>query len=297
MIGQSVFAILNAGGLPSASYNWTVSGGNPFDNYAAFNDHATYSPLFSTQPSTNQSVYCYFAKPEKATFTCQGNVMGFPVTATRDVLLEKPSAELSVEIGSVVDFGDPNDPSGILLAFPGRTDKGISWTGNILTPIGFCLYEDVGQWNWTQLAVPGRQEVQNGQVKKMMLDSTYPSTPIYGVECLDNSYPYAGEWYPADGTDNGSSDSPGQPFSSDASITEFDVMDVFHDYLMYQPPGSDSVVVPLKKVTWFWQGKGTQTGGIWSTSNKNAQWGFDGDFPDHPLWTIQLLNDLTSFGP
>ena len=309
MIGQSVYAALNKGNLPDLptdTYSWSVAGGKPFDNYAAFTDHATYFPLFSTQPNTGFSMACYFAKPDIATFTCQANLMGLPITLTKDVILEKPSAELSVQIGSVVDDGNASNPSGITLALPGYVGTvGIKWTGNILTPSGFDGYEDVGQWNWTQLVISKRQQIINGQVQQVALDNTDPATSIFGVQCLDNFYPYADTdgWYPADGTDNGNSDAPNAPFTSDASVTQIDTLDSFHDYLMYLPPHnnvvppSDSVVVPLKETSWFWQGQGLQAGGIWTTSNKNAQWGFDGDFPDHPVWTFPLINDEVVFAP
>ena len=53
---------------------------------------------------------------------------------------------------------------------------------------------------------------------------------------------------------------------------------------MYLPPGSDSVVVPLKRVDWFWQFDAIQSGGTWTLSGADAQWSFGEDFPDHPEW-------------
>ena len=300
MIGQWVYAALDKGNLPNLStdsYSWSVSGGKAFDNYAAFNDHAQYLPLFSTQSSTASYMSCYFAKPEKATFTCQANVMGLPVTVTRDVLLDKPSVELAIQMGTVDDLPDSPNPSYVELRrlykneiLPDSDAAGIEWTGNVLTPIVYNGYEDVGQWNWTQLVTSMRQ-VQAGAVwEKIAVGAWGNYKSVYGVQGLDGTYPYA-YWYPADGTDNGNADSPNQLLDSTYNVVS--VNDSFQDYLMYLPPGSNSVVVPLKETDWFWQAHATNSAGVWATSNKNAQWGFGNDFPDHPVWTWAMPTNPT----
>jgi hypothetical protein len=301
MIGQSVAASINKGGLPdfpTDTYSWNVDGGNPFDYYYASDSNGTYYPLFSLQDNADSSMSCYFAMYGTATLTCTMNLAGQSIVLTRSVSPQKPSATLAVEIGSV-----HIDSTQMLLTnvLYDSGYVGITWTGNIETPSAFDSGSDVGQWNWTQLTIPGRQEIVGGVTKKVALSSTSPVTPVYGVECLDNSYPYGAynggistAIYDADGNPYSNIDSPGANFDSAAS--EMNNEDSFYDYLMYQPPGS-SVVVPLKAVDWYWKGNATQSGGVWSTSNESAEWSFGDDFPDHPVWTLLLGNDWTDFAP
>lgn len=325
LIGQQVYATLNKGGLPdfpTDTYNWSVDGGKPFDNYSANVGSAHYYPLFSTQPNTGQSVLCYFAKPDPSvTFTCNANLAGQSITVTKQIRTEKPSSEVAVEIGSVQDEGDLSNPYGMILTGlslpnnPGIHDIGIRWTNNVLTPIVFSTPApnildptavDPGQWNWTQLTIPGRQIIDGGVTEQIALMNTTPPTKIYGLECLDNVYPYSTSvgqpfgsdgWYPADNSPNGDSDAPEQTFPFSASVTEVNVLDSFRDYLMYLPPGGNSVVVPLKRVKWFWKGNGSQSDNVWSTSGEDAQWSFDGDFPDHPEWNFAYVNNSSNFVP
>lgn len=287
MIGQGVSASLNKSGLPdfqTDTYNWSVSGGNPFDNYVASNSSASYYPLFSIHLNGGPSMSCYFAKPDTATFTCQANLAGQSVTVTRDIILEKPSAELSVDIGNVESKGSYVQLIRNEAGAGGGNAVGIQWTGQVLTPSGFSDGNgDLGQWNWTQLITQQRKRLYLGSWEFMKSHTVTPPD-TYGLEFLDGEYPYGSFWYPADDTPNGNADSPLESLPNDPDYTEVNAHDSFRDYFMYLPPGSDSVVVPLKRVNWYWQFDATQSGGTWSLSGVDAQWSFDGDFPDHPVW-------------
>lgn len=214
--------------------------------------------------------------------------------------VRKPSVSLSVQIGSVNDaYGAAGDVDGIQLGgvTVGSVTTGILWTGNVLTPIGFTGGDDdYGQWNWTQLDTDFHKRLKGGVWETSVLNNTQPPTSISGITCLDNSYPY-NLWYAANGTDQNEGDSPSEALDNDTSIMEIDVLDSFQDYMMYLPPGEDSAVVPLKRIKWFWQAKCVQSGGLWATSYKDAQWSFDGDFPDHPVWNIDLLNNALGYAP
>jgi hypothetical protein len=56
--------------------------------------------------------------------------------------------------------------------------------------------------------------------------------------------------------------------------------------MMYRPPGTGSVFVPLKKIKWSWYGKAQKTGGTWNmVLPSDSGWQFDGDYPIFPVWT------------
>ena len=301
MIGQNVAASVNKHGLPdfpSDTYSWSVDGGNPFDYYYTYTSNGTYYPLFSLQDNSDSSMSCYFAEYGTATFTCTMNLAGQSIVLTRGVSTQKPSATLAVEIGTVhIDLAQ------MLLTnvADGSGYVGIKWTGNIETPSAFDSGSDVGEWNWTQLVTPGRQEVVGGLTAQVALNDTSPVTPVYGVECLDNSYPYGAlnggistAIYNADGNPYSNHDSPSQNFVGAASVMNNE--DSFRSYLMYQPPAS-AIVVPLKAVEWYWKGNAAQSGGVWSLSDTDAAWSFGDDFPDAPEWSILLRNDSIVYVP
>ena len=56
--------------------------------------------------------------------------------------------------------------------------------------------------------------------------------------------------------------------------------------MMYRPPGDGSVFVPVKKISWHWQGNASLVGSTWSLGSTDAGYAFDGgDYPPFPIWT------------
>ena len=217
---------------------------------------------------------------------------GLDVTGSQTFTIEKPSAQLDIYMGTVTDLPTSTNPNAVALQQiytdpPTGNAYGISWYGTITTPAKYASSGDYGSWNWTQLITAQRQEKNNGVYWQFAVNTTNPATVINGWSVLDGTYPYDNSWYAADGTRTGSADSPSQPLDSSTAIREYDVSDSFDDYLMYQPPGSGSLPVPLKLTDWYWEFQALKDDSeAWSTSGKNAQWGFVSDFPAFPTWTF-----------
>jgi len=310
LIGQQFGASLNSGSLTQTSWNWTVSGGSPFKNSVASDASAVYTPLGS---ETGSTLTCYFAKPGTATVNCAAHLAlpagsvpagGLDVTVTQTITVEKPSALLDVAIGTVTDLPSSTNPTDVQLQQvyrypPDGYAYGITWRGTITTPSAYVTSGAYGSWNWTQLMTASRQEKNNGVYWQFAVNTTTPPTRINNTQVLDGMYPYWNEWYPSDGTRTGNSDSPAQPLDPSNAIREYDVSDSFKDYLMYQPPGSGSLPVPLKESGWYWQFQALKdASNAWSTGGKNAQWGFVGDFPSFPVWTFcASVGNLTYVSP
>jgi hypothetical protein len=309
LIGQQFSATLGTPLTPT-SWNWTVNGGSPFKNWVASDSSAVYTPLGS---ETGYSLVCYFAKPDSVTVSCAAHLAvpsgaspsgGLDVTATQTLTTEKPSAQLDITIGTVTNLPSLTNPTDVQLqqvySYPPSGDAhGITWRGTITTPAAYVTSGDYGSWNWTQLMTASRQEKNNGAYWQFAVDTTTPPRVINGTQVLDGMYPYWYDWYPSDGTRTGNSDSPAQPLDPSNAIREYDVSDSFKDYLMYQPPGSGSLPVPLQENDWYWQFQATKdASNAWSTGSKNAQWGYIGDFPAFPQWTFcASVGHLTYVSP
>ena len=314
LIGQLLTASLSTGALTQSGWNWTVSGGSPFKDYVATNSGAVYTPF---SPRTTASMNCYFAKPDTPTVSCTAHLAvppgtfptaGLTVTTTQTLTTVKPNASLSIIIGSVnTEPGYPSNPTFVQLqrfpqTQPVNDDEttyasGITFSGTITTPSAYVLGSDYGSWNWTQLMTASRQEKYNGAYWKLALTTTSPPTIINNLKLLDGGYPYSG-WYPANGVPTGNSDSPSQGLDPSPAIREHDVSDNFDDYLMYQPPGTKSLPVPLKETDWYWTFQALKNAAnVWSTSGNNAYWGYVADFPDFPLWPLYAPDGCFTYAP
>lgn len=228
---------------------------------------------------------------------------------SQQLSVEKPNSKLDVYIGAVTDLPSSSNPSYIQLQrffypTPSGDARGIKWLGAVTTPSDYIVSNDVGQWNWTQLITPGRQLKRNGTWLQIAMaqPAPTPSLLVYGVQCLDNFYPYAYSWYPANGNANGDFDSPWQQFGADPLITAWDIIDHFDDYFMYLPPGQGSVTVPLTMYTWSWTATATRNtttaGSPWSVSNKGQNCTPAGDYPTHPEWSPPaFVNGNLTFVP
>jgi hypothetical protein len=312
LIGQQFGGSVNSGTLSQTSWNWTVSGGSPFLDYVAADGGAVYTPF---TPPTGATMGCYFAKPTTSvTVSCAAHLAlpsgafpaaGLDVTVKRTLTIEKPSDQLNIVIGSVnaepgLPFGTP--PTFVELEqYPQTTPSpnacGIQFQGTITTPAAYVLSNDYGQWNWTQLVTTSRQEKNNGTYWQFAIKTNNSTTIINGRQVLDGGYPY-GSWYSANGVQDGNTDSPVQDLSSDPAIREYDVSDSFDDYLMYQPPGANSLPVPLKETDWYWTFQALKNASnVWSVSGRNAYWGFVADFPAFPTWNLYAPDGCLTYVP
>lgn len=222
---------------------------------------------------------------------------GFDVTVTRNCKSQRPdSVTLGVWIGTTTPLpaGGPYDyvrlqdavlPGGVLV------EPGMVFECSVTTPEDFMnAFGGWGEWNWTQLVIPGRKRKRDGIWTEIGMTYPPPTHSIYGLQCLDTVYPYNHpRTFYANGVKDWESDTPGQPLEADDPlVTAWDVLDSFDCWLMYLPPGDGSVAVPLKKVDWYWEFDATKSSGAWTVSGTAAQWSPGADYPPHPEWTFAV---------
>ncbi|MFY9234334.1 MAG: hypothetical protein WAO58_07730 [Fimbriimonadaceae bacterium] len=116
-----------------------------------------------------------------------------------------------------------------------------------------------------------------------------------GMELLDTTYPYEPDPYDpapgspgtfaADGVPNIRGDAPVAPLFP-PTISQTSALDSFDLWLMYLPPGTGSVFVPIKKLQWFWAGDAQRTiPNPWILVSSDSGWGYAGDYPAFPAWS------------
>jgi hypothetical protein len=312
LIGQELSGSLTTPLTPvPTSFVWSVSGGEPFDGYIVGpNDQANspagdYSYLDSVFPLNQPTVACNFKVQGTATvnLTCHLNVPtgalpagGLDCNLSRTATVLRPdSIQLGVQIGSVTPFwNNPRETGYVqltrLAAPPGSGNtEGMRFDGYV--SYNTTDFGTGGKWGVVQLITPNDQR-KSGSTWQT-LHQTYPAptgtVSINGLQCLDNSYPYA-YWFNANVWDY-QADSPGEPMEA-APIMAKDLIDSFQDTMMFIPPGGGSEPVPVKNWGWFWEFHDTRTGTLWNDplTGANAQWGFGADFPAFPIWTRRLVN-------
>lgn len=310
LIGQNMTGSLISSLTPDpATFDWSVSGAEPFDKYDvgpnvdASSPTGDYANLDTSFPLDQSTVSCHFKVQGNATVDLSVHLKvtepgalptaGLDADLTRSVTVVRPdSIQLGVQIGWVEAFWDTPAETGYVqlrrLPAPigsGNT-SGMRYDG--LISYNTADFGAGGQWGIVQLISASDQRKSGTTWQKLHQYYVAPTkVNIYGVQCLDNSYPYAG-WPSADGAWHGQSDSPGEPMEN-VPIMAKDLTDSFVDTMMFRPPGGQPV--PVKNWTWYWEFHATRTGTLWNPlTGTNAQWGFGGDFPAFPSWDKRLVN-------
>lgn len=221
---------------------------------------------------------------------------GLNVSLTRDDAdaLKPHSVQLGVWIGQPgPDTGLPAPDDVIRLQPASGFLAGMQYQGWVEYDLD--EFGSGGAWCMIQKITPYNQR-KNGTTWEV-IHQTYPlptgTISVNGLECLDNTVPYA-QWSPSHSID-GNGDTPAQPLGY-VPIMAWDYVDSFESTMMFRPPGAGSAMVPLKKWNWFWEWHTTRTNGLWNPlTGDNAQWGALGDYPEFPTWTRRLQNDWIVF--
>ena len=255
--------------------SWDVPGGDDdrVANWSPSDQSATITPL-TVLNQTNVSFY--FLKKGMSTITLKASVAGNPLEALVKFNVLKPDFSLitgqgkvwarrtladpdaGFETGKSLGYGDfyaiaPDLPVGI--GFVATFDNGI-YGGNVQ----FVQTVDSSTATYTS---PG------GQFKRTLLNIG-----------LDRYYPY--DSYPADGGIQ-TNDSPIDAVDED--VTAYSREASYTMYLMWQPPGNNSIFVSLAKVKWGWSGTASEHNGVWQFDSGSGSPVQQSNTDELPQWT------------
>ena len=277
LIGQQCVAGLSPGGLNflrGTTYSWSVpNAGSPFANYgttsAAIDSSQDAKSVYSTLINLSSSTLtCYFSTgPATANLQCTVTIpfikgpLSYTITGQVAVVAPSPP-KVIVDLGTTqgLPVGGPASAVGPMGApavngIPNTVNNGIVWYGSVVTPQPFAAAGS-GNWSVVQLLTSTRTEMQHHDtLYGLFWTLPVPPQMIDGVQGLDNHFPYGSTYmnpgfiYPADGSLNFNGDSPNQDFTQ---FFDFSGGDSFVDYVMYTPPGNNSIPVPLATFTWSW---------------------------------------------
>jgi hypothetical protein len=236
--------VVTKNGVPTTpeAWSWTVPG-KKIQGYTATTESATKHEL--TPADLEQAVVPVFwlNAGDGRVVSCTVTVDGQPYSAHGTFNVKRPTSTLTTSTGSV----SVDDSRGSWwLEFGQDQSPGITFTKTCTEPAGFTG----GSTQWWQVVD------QTYWVKRLNDGSQYL---LSGSNVLDTDIPY-----PA-----GNEDSPGVPLT--ANLTEVSGSDNFTMYLMYRPvdkpAGSDRIWVPLRKVSWYWDGQAVRDDPAWDADD------------------------------
>jgi len=304
------------------TFNWNVSGDNPFGAYIVKTNLAPVNPDSSYVqpyvPQTTPSFWAYLRTPGSYTVTCQyySAALGQTFSLSATGFAYAPSCSWGAYMVLPSFVPNATTPTKVELTTVGSpTPTGIVFSGSVTTPALFTS-QGSGWWSQVQLITPDR--AKDGTVPH---DTRY--SPVNGTQALDTSFPYETAWgdiydfshtyeAPADGTSINPGgieanpaippgaiwmDAPAQSLINTVGAAHSVVaFDSFHVYMMYYPPGA-AQYVPLKDLNWYWKADAHINVGdpAWSWDANEAQWSFLSNYPAHPTWQHRLDTSFWTF--
>lgn len=301
LVGRQLDATVDRGGLPGGqgdSYSWNAGDASAFNFWFGSHSAGQFSLPFSTDQA---SLVCYYGKPDgRVTVGCNFTVAcaGNEVAHIRKVLyLAGPvSTLLQPEVGTVQKRQDPT--YGLCMELWGAdplVPGGTLITGAVSSPAGYPGSTS-SYWNFVQLAYPERSGYED------LIEYDFPLNGDWGLDTtLSDDYVFpAGEfdvntpprcWVADIAVNHSVGDSPLQALAH-PPLDDCAVLDEqMQDYMMYCPPGANSVYVPLWIVNWSWSGisdydPDTST---WCRPYAAGATIDDGTaYPDPPFWTYWI---------
>ncbi len=230
-------------GVSISSIEWNVTGSR-VANYEASSSSTTKTPLTNL---TSTTVIFKWYDRVSANVGFSGVSAGKSVSKNFSFNVKKPGSYLTtVAGGEDRKVTVTNLWTGIWeISFGIPTAYGIAFKGDVTDSVPGATLK------WYQVVTSSNRRYLQGS-------GWHYRRPTLGVDAF--VYPQD----PAGGPPIQARDAPGN--NLDGTWSEFRVNDTFTMWLMFQPPGSGSIFVPLRSVEWFWNG----------TAVNNAGWSFTG---------------------
>jgi len=251
------------------NFSWTVPG-MTFLNYVA---DAQSGVLYTNIYTNLQNVVFYWADgASNRVIQCSAKVNGQTVTATTTFNVLRPTAKITTTGGTVaLDLGT-NSYTTLHCGLPQAGFVGMLFSNTVVAPPGYS-----GNINleWVQKI--------SSLLRRVQTDDT---PPVWyrrqATDVLDVQYPYQ-----LASPDSCTSDSPNSQELSPYQAVSYS--DSFEMWLMFKPDGGQWV--PLRKVSWHWDGAGSKYGITWTLdSHTDPGNPIDTDTTTYPLWTDNINN-------
>ena len=263
IVGQkiSLTADIQPAGTTFSNPQWTVPG-NRIAGYTANNTTGTVTQLSNTSGSSINFYWVDGGNGRQVQLSATIN--GQTVTASATFNVKRPTGQVTTQTGTV-----NVDNLALKLRYGTFIDNGINgiaFSSNITIPSGFS-----GSLKWVQIATPLRRRRLNSGAWERWTGAG-----------LDTQFPY----------DTGSTTNDSPETALESIYQEKTVNDSFEMWLMFLPDGTDSILVPLRKVNWSWAGDAVRSGQSWSlVSSSNTQNPSDADTTTYPTWTRNVTSN------
>ena len=266
IVGQQISLSVEVVGTNEAASNiqWSVPG-TRVANFVGSSNTGTVTELTNLQASPLTFYWADRGDNRQVTLGCRIGTTQFDKHATFNV--KRPTASITTSTGAVaLDLASLGSFS-LHFGVPNGT-QGITFSRSITLPSGFT-----GDTQWVQVVDSTLRTVTPNGSNMLTLQGSG----------LDTNYPYA--------VGSSTDDSPRQGVGpcDDSSVS---ANDSFTMWLMFRPPSTNAIWVPLRNVSWSWSGQGgrfTTCGWILSSSNHSTN-PADQDSTTFPTWTSNVTS-------
>ena len=286
MVGQQCVGSVSGATGSSIVYQWTVAGSRPFKSY---DPTAAANQLTAMGIETGDSVVTHFAAEGSPSLTCNVDMTFFDgtsasVTLSKNTTVELPDLPIkSGVIGGVYPAPVIAPYNGAQLKDSGdanRSDEGVVFRVKVTTP---AAYGGGGSGAWNQLVTLGTtQTLPTGTLRATVAGAT--------IGMNDGGFPYENELdpgvFPAGSATHLMTDAPYYA-AFDVDSTSYSVSDQFKMYLLYKPPGTGSMFVPLGYFSWGWSASASRPlHGAWSAPSGSGSGPTWTETATHPEWSV-----------
>jgi hypothetical protein len=286
IVGQQMnlscqLSVTNAGLMNStlSNFQWTVPG-YAISNYVANSESGT---VYTNFPTTNSSAVFYWVDgATNRSVWCSATIDGVTISNQAVFNVLRPTANLNVFT---------NGP--VVIDNNGSEIEGTSLHWGVAPMLAPATNYGIAFWatNFTLNGCPSNSEFLFVQIGTNQAEHNLTNGTSYRLISvgLDSEYPcgsfladfagYSPPYY---------SDQPEEPANVSVDVWR---SDHYSSYLLFEPPYSNSIAVPLKLAQWSWSGIAQTNGaGGWNLiSNATAIYNVNVD-AGYPTWS-GLLND------
>lgn len=254
--------------LSITSRTWSVSGGDPFKQWAVVYNGANYGhePGVNTAQRvdlsgsdwTQETFTCFFARMGGVEISCNAQIAvpqgakpeyGLTIDLDTGTRTEPPSvSNLELNTATVVLTSSPS--SSLVLSSGAEPDLGFWWETAVATLPQYVVGTDKGIWTWVQTVSLGSSRTIGGGTELEWCGTLFAGYWRLGLDAFISD-PVPGYEWSADGTNQYTGDCPVRFMAPPA--TGYSIRDDFETFLMDRPPG-DGEWVPLRKIEWNWGG-------------------------------------------
>jgi hypothetical protein len=264
LVGQSIHLtahLTNNTPLPVTLQGWDLGFSNLFKDYQITRDSGVVTLLSADDKKQKDIVFYVNEFDGSATAKYSLTVGGQAKSAQTTLTVVRPNSSLQVTAMGSPGMNDTKDQFELVRTGPNK--GGINFSGDVSLPAG---WNDPGRWMFMQMGSVGRTRWLRANSQRQVFDLNN----VWALDGRTNYSPWPQAELAEERGDNGNSnywstgtgahptgDTPETMVvdgTDGSKIAKVEVDDYYRMYLIFLPPGANSVWVSLNSIDWRWGG-------------------------------------------